>query len=53
MVPTGYLAEDPDIMNQTQQFLDYVLDHQDDTGWIGPEVADPTKPRYLWGRYSA
>ena len=48
--PTGYLADDANIINQTQQFLDYVLDHQDSSGWIGPEVFDTTKPRYLWGR---
>ncbi|KAL7280331.1 hypothetical protein ACG7TL_005248 [Trametes sanguinea] len=50
MVPNGVLLDDPKIMSQTQQFLDYVLDHQDSTGWLGPEV-NTTKPRYLWGRY--
>ncbi|KAI0796217.1 hypothetical protein C8Q75DRAFT_711525 [Abortiporus biennis] len=50
MVPTGVLINDPTIQSQTQQFLDYVLDHQDSTGWLGPEV-NTTKPRYLWGRY--
>ncbi|OBZ73690.1 hypothetical protein A0H81_05963 [Grifola frondosa] len=50
MVPNGVLVDDPTIQAQTQQFLDYVLDHQDSTGWLGPEV-NTTKPRYLWGRY--
>ncbi|KAI0331651.1 hypothetical protein GY45DRAFT_598326 [Cubamyces sp. BRFM 1775] len=50
MVPNGILLDDPTIMSQVQQFLDYVLDHQDSTGWLGPEV-NTTKPRYLWGRY--
>ncbi|KAJ3005661.1 hypothetical protein NUW54_g4241 [Trametes sanguinea] len=50
MVPNGVLLDDPKIMAQTHQFLDYVLDHQDSTGWLGPEV-NTTKPRYLWGRY--
>ncbi|CDO69653.1 hypothetical protein BN946_scf184851.g41 [Trametes cinnabarina] len=50
MVPNGILLDDPKIMSQTQQFLDYVLDHQDSDGWLGPEV-NTTKPRYLWGRY--
>ena len=44
------LVDDPTIKAQTQAFLDYVLDHQDSTGWLGPEV-NTTKPRYLWGRY--
>ncbi|KAH8104066.1 hypothetical protein BXZ70DRAFT_888675 [Cristinia sonorae] len=50
MVPTGVLLNDSTIKAQTQQFLDYVLDHQDSTGWLGPEV-NTTKPRFLWGRY--
>ncbi|THH15834.1 hypothetical protein EW146_g4704 [Bondarzewia mesenterica] len=50
MVPSGVLLDDATIKSQTQQFLDYVLDHQDETGWLGPEV-NTTKPRYLWGRY--
>ncbi|GJE91253.1 hypothetical protein PsYK624_074020 [Phanerochaete sordida] len=50
MVPNGVLANDATIQSQTQYFLDYVLDHQDSTGWLGPEV-NTTKPRYLWGRY--
>jgi len=50
MVPTGVLLNDSTIQSQTQQFLDYVLDHQDTTGWLGPEV-NTTKPRYLWGRF--
>ncbi|KAI0369101.1 hypothetical protein BV20DRAFT_1081257 [Pilatotrama ljubarskyi] len=50
MVPHGVLADDANIQAQVQQFLDYVVDHQDSTGWLGPEV-NTTKPRYLWGRY--
>ncbi|KAI0351383.1 hypothetical protein OH77DRAFT_951052 [Trametes cingulata] len=50
MVPNAVLAGDPNIQSQVQQFLDYVIDHQDSTGWLGPEV-NTTKPRYLWGRY--
>ncbi|KAI0675672.1 hypothetical protein C8Q78DRAFT_988207 [Trametes maxima] len=50
MVPNGILLDDATIQSQVQQFLDYVLDHQDSTGWLGPEV-NTTKPRYLWGRY--
>ncbi|KAF5351455.1 hypothetical protein D9757_012065 [Collybiopsis confluens] len=50
MVPNGILANNTAIIQRTQQFLDYVLQHQDSTGWLGPEV-NTTKPRYLWGRY--
>lgn len=50
MVPNGVLVDDATIQSQTQEFLDYVLDHQDEEGWLGPEV-NTTKPKYLWGRY--
>ncbi|KAJ4495985.1 hypothetical protein C8J55DRAFT_495449 [Lentinula edodes] len=50
MVPNGILANNSGIIQRTQEFLDYVLAHQDSTGWMGPEV-NTTKPRYLWGRY--
>ncbi|VDC01870.1 unnamed protein product [Peniophora sp. CBMAI 1063] len=49
-VPTAFLMDDDTIKSQAQAFLDWVLDHQDETGWLGPEV-NTTKPRYLWGRY--
>ncbi|CAK5262542.1 unnamed protein product [Mycena citricolor] len=50
MVPNGFLANNSAINARVSQFLTYVLDHQDSTGWLGPEV-NTTKPRYLWGRY--
>ncbi|OJT11217.1 hypothetical protein TRAPUB_12261 [Trametes pubescens] len=50
MVPHGVLLDDANVQSEVQQFLDYVLDHQDSTGWLGPEV-NTTKPRFLWGRY--
>ncbi|KAI0705252.1 hypothetical protein BC835DRAFT_1410156 [Cytidiella melzeri] len=50
MVPTAVLVNSSTIKAETRAFLDYVLDHQDSTGWLGPEV-NTTKPRYLWGRY--
>lgn len=49
MVPNGILINNTIINEKTQEFLDYVLDHQDSTGWLGPEVGTE-KPRYLWGR---
>ncbi|KAK1227099.1 hypothetical protein PQX77_009932 [Marasmius sp. AFHP31] len=50
MVPNGILINHTVINQKTQEFLDYVLDHQDSSGWLGPEVGT-SKPRYLWGRY--
>ncbi|KZV87063.1 hypothetical protein EXIGLDRAFT_724132 [Exidia glandulosa HHB12029] len=49
-VPAGILSNNAVFNNLTLNFLNYVIDHQDSTGWLGPEVGT-TKPRYLWGRY--
>ena len=50
MVPNAILSGDSTLQSRVQYLLDYVLDNQDSTGWIGPEVFDSSKPRYLWGR---
>ncbi|KAF9444894.1 hypothetical protein P691DRAFT_735811 [Macrolepiota fuliginosa MF-IS2] len=50
MVPNSFLVNNTVIQQKTLDFLNYVLTHQDSTGWLGPEV-NTTKPRYLWGRY--
>ena len=51
MVPNAVLVGNKELLAKTQEFLDYVLDHQDESGWLGPEV-NTTKPRMLWGRYA-
>ncbi|KAJ6497537.1 hypothetical protein C8R45DRAFT_983301 [Mycena sanguinolenta] len=50
MVPNGVLANAGVIQDKTREFLDYVLDTQDESGWLGPEVGTE-KRRLLWGRY--
>ncbi|CAK5281695.1 unnamed protein product [Mycena citricolor] len=50
MVPNGVLAESEDINKKTREFMDYVIDTQDESGWLGPEVGTD-KRRILWGRY--
>ncbi|PFH53444.1 hypothetical protein AMATHDRAFT_137444, partial [Amanita thiersii Skay4041] len=50
MVPNAILVNNSVLKQKTLDFLNYVLDHQDSTGWLGPEVST-SKPRYLWGRY--
>ncbi|KAH8115214.1 hypothetical protein DFH11DRAFT_1726088 [Phellopilus nigrolimitatus] len=51
MVPNAVLVDSAEIQAKTQYFLDFVLENQDDTGWLGPEVFNSSKPRYLWARY--
>ncbi|KAF9255853.1 hypothetical protein L218DRAFT_1008082 [Marasmius fiardii PR-910] len=52
-VPGGVLAKNDALLARAQEFLDYVIEHQEEGGWLGPEAGKPnsTHPRYLWGRY--
>lgn len=48
IVPLAYLLDDERLKSQANQFLDYVLCHQADDGWLGPETTRET--RGLWAR---
>ncbi|KAK7433992.1 hypothetical protein VKT23_020456 [Stygiomarasmius scandens] len=41
MVPNGVLANSSVLNEKTAEFLDYVISHQDSTGWLGPERLEP------------
>ena len=49
MIPNAVLSNNDEILQKTKDFMDYVLDHQGDDGWLGPE-ANNNRTRYLWGR---
>lgn len=48
IVPLAWTLDDPRLKDQAETFLDYVLDHQADDGWLGPETARET--RGIWAR---
>jgi len=48
IVPLAYSLGDPRLINQANYFLNYVIDHQWDDGWLGPESVPD---RVLWGRF--
>ncbi|KAL1692247.1 hypothetical protein GGG16DRAFT_51912 [Schizophyllum commune] len=50
MIPNAVLSDNDEILQKTKDFMDYVLEHQGDDGWLGPE-ANNNRTRYLWGRY--
>lgn len=52
LIPNGIIVNNTNIQSQTLEFLKFVIENQDSTGWLGPEVFDISKPRYLWGRLS-
>ena len=46
MVPAAVLVDSAEVQAQTQYFLDFVLDNQDESGWLGPEVFDSRLVKY-------
>ncbi|CAK7229689.1 hypothetical protein SCUCBS95973_007310 [Sporothrix curviconia] len=48
IVPLAWGLDDARLKAQAKQYLDYVLDHQQADGWLGPETTPQT--RGLWGR---
>jgi hypothetical protein len=48
LVPLAFGLGDPTLKKQVKTFLDYILDHQQEDGWLGPETTPQT--RGLWGR---
>ncbi|KIJ34650.1 hypothetical protein M422DRAFT_263212 [Sphaerobolus stellatus SS14] len=52
LVPLAFQLQDQRLIGQVRSFLDYVLDHQQQDGWIGPELpTNSTIPRLVWPRY--
>ncbi|KAI2626307.1 duf1680 domain-containing protein [Xylaria nigripes] len=48
LVPHAFGLDDSALKSQVKAFLDYILHHQQDDGWLGPETTSQT--RGLWGR---
>lgn len=36
VVPLAYLNDDPNLKAKVKRFIDYILDHQQPDGWLGP-----------------
>ncbi|KAF8577243.1 hypothetical protein K439DRAFT_1534004 [Ramaria rubella] len=52
IVSVAFQLQDQRLMGQAKSFLDYILDHQQGDGWIGPELpTNSTIPRVVWPRY--
>ncbi|KAG4260862.1 hypothetical protein FPRO03_02685 [Fusarium proliferatum] len=48
IVPLAWSLDDAKLKSQAKAYLDYVLDHQAEDGWIGPETTRQT--RGIWAR---
>jgi hypothetical protein len=48
IVPLAWSLDDDRLKAQAKKFLDYVIDHQYEDGWLGPEKT--RNERVIWGR---
>ncbi|KAI2782363.1 hypothetical protein F4815DRAFT_492159 [Daldinia loculata] len=48
LVPLAFGLDDPRLKGQVYSYMDYVLDHQQEDGWLGPETTPES--RGLWAR---
>lgn len=49
IVPLAYGLDDSRLKRQVRRFVKYILDHQAEDGWLGPETTPAT--RDLWARF--
>ena len=51
LVPLAYLLDDAELKEKVRRYLDYVIEHQSEDGWLGPEKPvgpQEYKPRDPW-----
>ena len=49
LVPASYLTGDANLVELRERYLGYIIDHQDASGWIGPDDLATDGNQY-WGR---
>lgn len=49
LVPLAYSTDDERLKGQVLEAAEYIISHQQEDGWLGPEVDE--KRRNFWGRY--
>ena len=42
-IPLAFLLNDPALKDRVHRYLDHILTHQHDDGWLGPKPDDPSR----------
>ena len=56
LMPLAYLLEDKNLIDKVEKYLDYIISHQQEDGWLGPRDSNVTNPeakdRYdIWAQF--
>ena len=50
VVPLAWLLRDQPLQRRIEGYLDYIIEHQHDDGWLGPRVAERANAADLWSQ---
>jgi len=50
VIPLAWLLDDAPLKTRISGYLDYILTHQHDDGWLGPRVEDRKEAEDLWSQ---
>ena len=59
IIPLAYTLDDPALKEKVRRYMDLIIEHQQDDGWLGPRTmiaasGQSAQPRYdLWGQILA
>ena len=53
MIPLSFQIDDPNLTQLRERYVAYILQHQDNSGWLGPPVSPNSTAKEYWGKYDA
>ena len=52
-IPLAWLAGDQSLQGRIAKYLDYIIDHQHEDGWLGPRPEERVEAADLWSQFLA
>jgi len=50
VIPLAWLLDDTALKNRIEGYLDYILEHQHENGWLGPRINERKEATDLWSQ---